>query len=237
MRINSAASDRAELRGPSPPNLDQTPALSRRPQPSLAAPGKTRRGINKREDIHSMTTVETDQVNGVDTHVLRKTVEAVSENPDMGRCEFRVCNNWVNGDLNRSSTRDFYAACSEQQHKETFHFQAGEPALMAGNDEGANPVEFLLSALSGCMTTTVAYYAALNGITIQKMESIYKGQLDLRGLFNLDKTVRPGYQKIQVHFKIETDAPKEELVDFFRFSPVYDVVSKSVPVEISVETY
>ena len=184
-----------------------------------------------------MNTAEKGQINGVDTDVLKKTVDAVSQDPDMGRCEFRVRNEWVNGDSNRSSTQDFYAACSEQQHKQTFHFQAGEPSLLAGDDEGANPVEFLLSALSGCMTTTVAYYAALNGIKIQKMESTYKGQLDLRGLFNLDESVRPGYQKIQVHFKIKTDAPREKMAEFFRFSPVYDVVSKSVPVETTVETY
>ena len=184
-----------------------------------------------------MTTLEKAHVNGVDTSALLETVGAVSENPEMGRCEFRVCNEWVNGDSNHSSTQDFYAACAEQQHKQTFDFQAGEPALLAGKDEGANPVEFLLSALSGCMTTTVAYYAALNGIEIEKMESSYRGQLDLRGLFDLDKSVRAGYQKIQVDFKVKTDAPKEKISEFFRFSPVYDVVSKSVPIEITVETY
>jgi len=72
---------------------------------------------------------------------------------------------------------DFYAAGSEQTHKKPFHFQAGEPGLLEGHDEGANPVEFLLSGLSGCMTTTIAYYAALNGYEIKKMESTYKGHL------------------------------------------------------------
>ena len=184
-----------------------------------------------------MTTLEKNCINGVDTAALLETVGAVSDNPEMGLCEFRVINEWVNGDSNRSHTQEFYAAGAEQQHKQTFHFQAGEPALLAGQDEGANPVEFLLSALSGCMTTTVAYYAALNGIEIEKMESSYKGHLDLRGLFDLDENVRPGYQNIQIHFKIKTDATKEKMSEFFRFSPVYDVVSKSVPIEIEVETY
>ena len=87
------------------------------------------------------------------------------------------------------------------------------------------------------MTTTLAYYAALNGYEIKKMESSYVGNLDMQGLFNLDSSVRPGYQKIKVHFKIQTDAPKEELVKYYHFSPVFDVVSKSVPVEVNIETY
>ena len=184
-----------------------------------------------------MTKLEKTYVNGVDTSALLETVGAVSENPEMGRCEFRVRNEWVSGDSNRSNTQDFYAAGAEHQHKQVFNFQAGEPTLLAGHDEGANPVEFLLSALSGCMTTTVAYYAALNGIEIEKMESSYKGQLDLRGLFDLDDSIRPGYQNIHIDFKIKTDAPKEKISEFFRFSPVYDVISKSVPIEITVETY
>ncbi len=175
--------------------------------------------------------------NGVNTDGLGQTVANVKANPELGFCKFRVRNEWVHGDENRSQTLDFYAAGSEQQHKKNFHFQAGEPGLLEGSDDGANPVEYLLSALSGCMTTTLAYYAALNGHVISKMESSYEGDLDLQGLFNLDPDVRPGYQNIRVHFKIQTDAPTEELEQYYRFSPVYDVISKSVPVEVVIETY
>jgi uncharacterized OsmC-like protein len=177
------------------------------------------------------------EINGVDTEGLKETVGQISKQPELGKCEFRLHNDWVTGDQNRSSARSFYAAGGEQQHKQEFKFQAGEPPLLAGKDEGANPVEFLLSALSGCMTTTIAYYSALNGIKIEKMESDYKGELDLQGIFGLDKNVRPGYKNISVHFKIKTDGPKEKIESFYPFSPVYDVVAKSVPVETIIETY
>ncbi len=176
-------------------------------------------------------------INGVNTKGLQETVNAIKEKPSLAHCEFRLNNHWVNGGENHSKVCEFYAAGSEQKHKEEFHFQAGEPPLLEGNDEGANPVEFLLSALSGCMTTTIAYYAALNGHKIEKMDSSYKGTLDLRGIFNLDPNVRPGYEKISVHFKIKTKAPVKELESYYHFSPVFDVVSKSVPVEVTIETY
>jgi len=175
-------------------------------------------------------------INGVNTAGLKKTVGEFKNDPKLARCEFRLENEWVKGGKNRSKTHTFYAAGEEQQHKQPFHFQADEPTLLEGDDEGANPVEFLLSALSGCMTTTIAYYAALNGHEIKSMKSSYKGELDLQGIFNLDPAVRPGYQKIDVHFEIKTDAPAEELQKYYHFSPVYDVVSKSVPVSVTIDT-
>ena len=177
------------------------------------------------------------EINGVNTDGLKETVGQISENPELGKCEFRLHNDWVNGDENRSTACSFYAAGGEQKHKQEFKFQAGEPPLLQGKDDGANPVEFLLSGLSGCMTTTIAYYAALNGETIEKMESTYEGDLDLQGLLGLDKNVRPGYQQIRVNFKIKTKAPAEHIEKYYPFSPVYDVVSKSVPVDVKIETY
>lgn len=176
-------------------------------------------------------------INGVDTEALKETIGKIQDDPSLGYCQFRLRNKWVNADENRSEVHDYFAAGSEQEHKKQFHFQAGEPALLAGQDDGANPVEFLLSGLSGCMTTTIAYYAALNGYEIEEMESTYEGELDLQGIFNLDENVRPGYKKISVHFKIKTNAPVEEVEKYYPFSPVYDVVSKSVPVEVIIETY
>ncbi len=176
-------------------------------------------------------------INGVDTKGLKKTVGDIQADRTLARCHFRLSNKWAGGDENHGETSGFWAAGGEQKHKQTFRFQAGEPALLMGKDEGANPVEFLLSALAGCMTTTIAYYAALNGQEIEEMSSTYEGDLDLRGLFGLDATVRPGYQEIRVHFRIKTKASAEDFRKYYPFSPVFDVVSKSVPVKVSIETY
>ena len=176
-------------------------------------------------------------INGVDTEGLKKTVQEIKSDKNLGRCKFRISNKWIDGDENRSQTQNFYAAGSEQKHTKTFHFQAGEPLLLMGKDEGANPVEYLLSALAGCMTTTIAYYSALNGQKIEEISSTFEGDLDLQGLFGLDATVRPGYQEIRVNFRIKTLAPAEDIKKYYPFSPVYDVVSKSVPVTVTVETY
>lgn len=176
------------------------------------------------------------EINGLNTLALKKTIGEIQKNPKLAKCEFRVHNEWINGDENKAETYKFYAACAEQTHKKAFNFHAGEPELLAGHDKGANPVEFLLSSLSACMTTTIAYYAALNGYQIKGMDSDFKGELDLQGIFNLDPEIRPGFQKIYAKFKIETDAPVGKLQEYYLFSPVYDVISKSVPIDVTIET-
>ncbi len=184
-----------------------------------------------------MATTDEKHINGLDTGAFKNTIGEIKKNPQLAECKFRVRNQWQSCDDNRSEAHDFYAAGAERKHKNVFKFRAGEPELLAGKDEGANPVEFLLSALSGCMTTTIAYYAALNGEKIEKMESTYEGDLNLQGLLGLAENVRPGYQHIRVNFKINSSAPKEHFEKYYQFSPVYDVVSKSVPVDVKIETY
>ena len=175
-------------------------------------------------------------VNGINTSGLSETIEKMKSDPSLARCEFRLWNQWVNGGENISGVHGFFAAGEEQTHKSKYEFTADEPELVEGTDKGANPVEFLLGALSGCMTASIAYHAALNGYEIKKMESNCKGELDLQGLFDLDPNVRPGYKKIKIEFKIQTNAPKGELEKYYKFSPVFDVVSRSTPVEVKIET-
>jgi uncharacterized OsmC-like protein len=56
---------------------------------------------------------------------------------------------------NRTTVRGFYGAKQEMEHKQPFTIDADEPAILAGNDEGANPVEHLLHALVSCLTTSM----------------------------------------------------------------------------------
>ena len=54
----------------------------------------------------------------------------------------------------------FGAGAEDVSRSEPFEFTNGEPAVLLGNNEGANPVEFLLHALAGCVTTTFVLHAA-----------------------------------------------------------------------------
>ena len=107
-----------------------------------------------------MQTTATKIVNGLDTTQLVKTVEGIQSQPTLARFEFRAKNNWITGGENRSTIRDFYGAGGEDDSRERpFEFTNGEPPVLLGANEGANPVEFLLHALAGCVTTTTVLHA------------------------------------------------------------------------------
>lgn len=177
-------------------------------------------------------------LNGVNVSALFETIEAVKGNAEIAKFNFRAKNTWLGGDRNRSTIKEFTGALSEHRTGiQAFIADNGEPEVLLGDDAAPNPVEWLLHALIGCMTTTTAYHAAARNITIEAIDSDIEGDLDLRGFLGLSDTVRKGYQKITVRMRVKTKALPETIKTLTQMSPVFDVVSKSVPVAVSIETY
>ena len=104
---------------------------------------------------------------------------------------------------------------------------------------GSNPVEYLLVALSGCLTTSMIAHAAARGIEIRSVESRYEGDIDLRGFLGISEEVPVGYQNIKVYFKIDADVSndqKEALVQMAqKYSPVFNTITKSAPVSVHLD--
>jgi uncharacterized OsmC-like protein len=180
-------------------------------------------------------------VNGVDVERLSSTITAIKSDVDLARFKFRSKNTWINGGHNRSTVKDFYGAGKEDASRDRpFVLDADEPEVLLGGDSGANPVEFLLHALAGCLTTSLIYHAAAQGITINAVESTYEGELDLQGFLGLSPEVRSGYQNIQVTFRIESNAPEEKLKELCEVaqkrSPVFNSLSLGVPISVRINS-
>ena len=116
-----------------------------------------------------MTVTTTKRVNGINLDILNETVSAIQEDPDLGKCKFRARNKWIGGNHNCTTISGFYGAKQEMTHKQAFELHADEPPILAGEDEGANPVEHLLNALAGCVTTGIVAHAAVRGIHIEEL--------------------------------------------------------------------
>ena len=86
---------------------------------------------------HETTTGGT-TVNGVHLETLQGTVDAITRDPELGRCKFRASNRWLGGNHNCSTITGFYGAKQEMTHKQQFTLHADEPPILAGADEGAN---------------------------------------------------------------------------------------------------
>jgi uncharacterized OsmC-like protein len=180
------------------------------------------------------------KVNGFRTEDITETVNAIQANPEIAKFKFRARNKWVTGGHNRATVKDFYGGCQEDtSRKKAWVFDNGEPPILLGNNEGANPVEYLLSALSGCMTTTMALHAAARGIEIESIESRFEGDLDVQGFLGLNDQVRNGYQQIRVTFDIKgnlSESQKKELIAYTKMSPVFDVVTNGTHIDVNLAT-
>jgi uncharacterized OsmC-like protein len=182
---------------------------------------------------------KTQLVNGVNTEQLFSTIDLIKENPDIAKFKFRATNKWINGTHCRGTIKDFFGALKEDDSRPPVDYDMDEPPVLLGNNEGRNPVEYLLVALSGCITTSIVAHASAKGIEIKGVESRYEGDIDLRGFLGLSEDVPVGYQEIRVFFKIDADVSdkqKEELVRMGqKYSPVYNTISKSAPVSVRLD--
>lgn len=187
-------------------------------------------------------TMTTDQatsstrVNGIEIDTLMGTVNAIKEDPQLGTCHFRASNTWLSGNHNRSTVTGFFGAKQEIAHKQTFTMDADEPSILAGDDQGANPVEHLLHALASCLTTSMVAHAAVRGIEIEELESELEGDIDLRGFLGLSMDVPKGYTEIRANFRVKAKPEDvEKIRELAKFSPVFNTITRGANVAVNVQ--
>ena len=163
-----------------------------------------------------------------------ETIGALKKEPELGKFRFRASNKWLEGGHCRTTIKDFYGTGQVHEHARPFEHDADEPPVLLGEDGGANPVEYLLTALASCLTTTMIYHAASRGIRIDSLESEIEGDIDVRAFTGITDEVPKGYQEIRITFRVESDAPAEKLAELAQFSPVFDTITRAVPVTVNV---
>lgn len=158
-------------------------------------------------------------INGIDVEALTGGINAVKENPALGKRTFKATTKWLGGTKSQSTIRDFKV-------------DADEPKELVGTDTAPNPVEIVLAALGSCLVTGYAANAAALGIEIENMWIELKGDLDLQGFFGLSDEVRPGYSDIRYTTHIKSPAPKEKLEELRKHvektSPCGDICANPI---------
>jgi uncharacterized OsmC-like protein len=195
--------------------------------------------VNEQQTAELPPVAERQIVNGVNVDELFATIDAVNSDAEIAKFNFRASNKWINGGNNRTTVRNFYGACQEVSRDRAFVLEKDEPPMLLGTDRGANPVEYALAALAGCLTTTLVFHAAAQGIRIEAVESRLEGDTDLRGFLGLDETVRNGLDKIRITFSVKADAPREKIQELVTLaqnrSGVFDMLSNGVPIAVEVD--
>ncbi|MGG2055141.1 OsmC family protein [Lysinibacillus pakistanensis] len=106
-----------------------------------------------------------------------------------------------------------------------------EPKELGGDDQGANPVELVLSALGACQSIVARIYANKLKIDLRNFWVELEGDLDIDGFLG-KSDVRPGFLTIRYTFHIETSAPEEKVEEFKKIieahCPVGDTIANTV---------
>lgn len=112
-----------------------------------------------------------------------------------------------------------------------------EPESLGGTDHGANPVEYVLAALSGCLNVVGHMVANEMGFNLRGLEFEIEGDLD-PAKFQGKGTGRAGFMEIRATVIPHTDANPEILQDWIKMvegrCPVSDNLASPTPVKINL---
>lgn len=186
-----------------------------------------------------MTTAPTIR-NGVDVERLTGTITQIHEEPELARFTFRATTTWQGGARTRTTIDSFHGAGRENDSRtRPFVLEGDEPPVLLGENHAPNAVETLLHALTSCLAVGFVYNAAARGIEVRSLDFDIEGDLDLQAFLGLTDERRPGYESIVVRYRVDADAPRQEVEALCehvqKTSPVLDVIRNPVPVTVRLE--
>ena len=174
-------------------------------------------------------------INGVDTEGVINLATNISQDEDYGKFTFRATNQWINGARSHSFIQGFFAGGKENTERREPHVvNADQPVFLGGENTAPNPVEHLLHALDSCLTVTLVFHAAVQGIHVEAIETSSEGDMNARGFFGISENVDKGYKQIRVNMRVKSDADVDTLTTLAMYSPVYEMISKAVPTEFTL---
>jgi uncharacterized OsmC-like protein len=105
---------------------------------------------------------------------------------------------------------------------------AGLHPATGGNGLSACSGDMLLEALVACAGVTLNAVATAIGVVIRGGVVRAEGDLDFRGTLGVAKDAPVGFQRIRLHFDLETDASEEQLSTLNRLTERYCVVYQTL---------
>lgn len=117
-----------------------------------------------------------------------------------------------------------------------FKLVVDEPPALGGEDQGANPVEYILAGFAGCLNVMAYLIAGEMGVKLRRLEVEASGELDTDRLLGKSENVRAGFQEIRVALKVDSDADAATLERWLAAvkarCPVSDNLTNPTPVQI-----
>ena len=160
-------------------------------------------------------------VNGIDTEGVKALIGHVAKDPENANTHWHVSSHWKGG--TRSDTKVKGYGFGKEYIKKDFTIQIDEPTELGGTNKFANPQEYLLAALNGCIMVGYVVGCSMEGIELEELRIETEGDIDLRGFLGLDPNVKPGYDKIRYTVHIKGNGTPQQ------FQKVHEAVCATSP--------
>ena len=105
---------------------------------------------------------------------------------------------------------------------------AGLHPATGGDGLSACSGDMLLDALVACAGVTLNAVATAIGVVIRSGSVEAEGDLDFRGTLGVAKDAPVGFQRIRLHFDLDTDASEDQLSTLLRLTERYCVVFQTL---------
>jgi len=176
--------------------------------------------------------------NGVNVEALLGARTALSEAPEAAKFKWRATCDWLRGTHSRTTVQGFFGLGAEQPRPKAFVYDAHHPELVASEDKGATPVEYVLVALASCLTAGIASVAQNRHIQLRSIKATLEAGMDMQGILGIDSEVRNGFDGIRVTFYIDADASRADIAALVaqsqRRSAVFDIITNPTNVAVGV---
>jgi len=153
-----------------------------------------------------------EQLNDVNIEKVKEFEGMVRTNPPLGKLTFKVTSSWHRGTKVQVTMGPVHALGQNLfPRTRRFFITTDDPEPLGGVDSAPTPVETLLAALAGCVTSGTATNAALFGVPIDALDIDMEADIDARGLLGHDKSARNGITDIRYTVTIQSPAPEEKV--------------------------
>lgn len=121
-----------------------------------------------------------------------------------------------------------------------FEFIIDEPQDLGGTDEGANPVEYVLGALSGCLSVVAHIAAKEMNIPLKAVKIAIEGTLNPEKFMGQTTEKRAGFQQITltvsptIEGQVDSAVLKQWIEAVESRCPVSDTIQHTTPVTIKL---
>ena len=120
----------------------------------------------------------------------------------------------------------------------SFKIFMDEPPELGGLDGAPSPLEYILAAQGGCLSYMTFYIGKELGIDVWGTEIEIEASLDPAKFAGKNRSVRAGYQSIDVTIRVHADATPEELQrlqeEVETRCPVSDNIAQATPVKLTI---